>query len=123
MVVLGINAFHGDVAATVLVDGQLVAAVEEERFNRVKHTAGCPDQAIHACLTMARLTPRDVDVFAVSRRPRAHLWRKALFALRYRPDARLLTDRARNLAAVDGLHARLAAVVGLPASHVKRRLR
>ncbi len=123
MVVLGINAFHGDVAATVLVDGQLVAAVEEERFNRVKHTAGFPDQAIHACLTMARLTPRDVDVFAVSRRPRAHLWRKALFALRYRPDARLLTDRARNLAAVDGLHARLAAVVGLPASHVKRRLR
>ncbi len=123
MVVLGVNAFHGDVAAALLVDGELVAAVEEERFNRIKHTAGFPDQAIHACLTMARLTPGDVDLFAVSRAPRAHLWRKVLFAARHRPDARLITDRARNLVAVDSVHARLGAVLGLPAGHVKRRLR
>jgi len=123
MVVLGVNAFHGDVAAALLVDGRVMAAVEEERFNRIKHTAGFPDEAIHACLTMARIRPADVDLFAVSRAPRAHLWRKVLFAARYRPDSRLIADRARNLRAVDRVDARLAGVLGLPVAHVKRRLR
>ena len=50
-IVLGINAYHGDASAALLVDGRLVAAVEEERFNRVKHWAGLPRQAIAACLT------------------------------------------------------------------------
>ncbi len=35
--ILGINAYHGDASAALVVDGQLVAAVEEERFNRIKH--------------------------------------------------------------------------------------
>ena len=39
-VILGLNAYHGDSSAAVVVDGQLVAAVEEERFRRIKHWAG-----------------------------------------------------------------------------------
>ena len=39
MTILGINAYHGDAAAALVVDGELVAAVEEERFNRIKHWA------------------------------------------------------------------------------------
>jgi carbamoyltransferase len=42
MVILGINAYHGDASAAVVVDGALVAAVEEERFTRIKHYAGFP---------------------------------------------------------------------------------
>jgi len=42
MIILGINAYHGDVSAVLLRDGELVAAVEEERFRRVKHWAGFP---------------------------------------------------------------------------------
>lgn len=42
MVILGINAYHGDASAAIIVDGRLVAAVEEERFNRIKHAAGFP---------------------------------------------------------------------------------
>ena len=42
MIILGINAYHGDVSAALLRDGELVAAVEEERFRRVKHWAGFP---------------------------------------------------------------------------------
>ncbi len=123
MLILGVNAYHGDVSAALLRDGQLVAAVEEERFRRVKHWAGFPDAAIRACLAMAGADARDVDAFAVSRDPRAHLWRKALFALRHRPDARLLTDRARNASSVQRLHERLAASLGLPSTHVRSRLR
>ena len=122
MLILGINAYHGDVSAALLRDGHLVAAVEEERFRRVKHWAGFPEQAIRACLAMAGAGPRDIDVFAVSRRPGAHLWRKALFALRHRPDPRLFTDRARNAATVQRLHERLASSLGLPAAHVRARL-
>ena len=122
MLILGINAYHGDVSAALLRDGHLVAAVEEERFRRVKHWAGFPEQAIAACLSMAGARAHDVDVFAVSRNPRAHLWRKALFALGKRPDPRLLTDRARNHATVRRLHERIAAALDVPASHVRARL-
>ena len=87
--VLGINAYHGDVSAVLLRDGELVAAVEEERFRRIKHVAGFPEQAIQACLAMAGISGRDVQHVAVSRNPRAHLWRKALFAMRRRPGADL----------------------------------
>jgi carbamoyltransferase len=80
MIVLGINAYHGDASAVLLRDGELVAAVEEERFTRVKHAAGFPSHAITACLAMGGVTPADVDHVAVSRDPRANCLRKAWFA-------------------------------------------
>ena len=48
--ILGLNAFHGDASAALLEDGQLVAALEEERLNRIKHWAGFPALAARACL-------------------------------------------------------------------------
>jgi carbamoyltransferase len=123
MLILGLNAYHGDVSAALVRDGHLVAAVEEERFRRVKHWAGFPDQAIRACLAIAGAEARDIDLFAVSRNPRAHLWRKALFAMRSRPDPRLLTERARNAATVQRLHERLGASLDLPAAVVRAKLR
>ncbi len=46
MPILGINAYHGDSSAALFADGALQAAVEEERFNRIKHWAGLPSLAI-----------------------------------------------------------------------------
>lgn len=46
MLILGLNAYHGDSAACLIKDGKLVAAAEEERFRRIKHWAGLPTQAI-----------------------------------------------------------------------------
>ena len=60
MNILGINAYHADVSAVLVRDGELVAAVEEERFRRVKHVAGFPTQAIRACLEMGGITGADV---------------------------------------------------------------
>ena len=97
MLIVGLNAYHGDVAAAVLRDGQLIAAVEEERFNRIKHAAGFPKQAIKTALGMAGATPADVDVWAVARGRRVHLWRKALFAMTHRPGAALV-NQYRNAA-------------------------
>ena len=56
--ILGLNAFHGDAAAALVIDGELVNAVEEERLNRVKHCAGFPALAARWCLEDAGLDPR-----------------------------------------------------------------
>jgi carbamoyltransferase len=122
MNVIGLNAYHGDVSAVLVRDGQLVAAVEEERFRRIKHVAGFPSRAIAECLQIGGISAADVDLFAVSRRPRAHLWRKALFLLRNRPK-RTIGDRMRNLASIHTLPETLAASVGLDEYAVRPRMR
>lgn len=91
MVILGINAFHGDSSAALLVDGHLSAAVEEERFNRIKHWAGVPLAAARACLDGSH-----PDHIAISRNPRARLGRK-VFRVAVRPLSwRLAAARAYN---------------------------
>jgi carbamoyltransferase len=110
------------VSAALVCDGQLVAAVEEERYRRIKHCAGVPRHAMTACLEMGGLTPADVDVFAISRDPRAHLWRKAWFLLQHRPRG-TVAARARNMANVRGLPAVLAAALGLEPERVRSRCR
>jgi carbamoyltransferase len=122
VIIVGINAYHGDVSAVIVRDGVLVAAVEEERFRRVKHWAGFPDASIRACLSMARADARDVDAFAVSRDPAAHRFRKAWFVLRNRPAAALLSDRARNLRRVRAIAGEIAEAIGLDEAHVRGRM-
>ena len=92
MLIVGLNAYHGDVAAAVLRDGVLIAALEEERFSRIKHVAGFPAQAIERGLAMAGATPADVDVWAIARGRRVHLLRKAWFAITHRPGTSLLAQ-------------------------------
>ncbi len=58
--ILGISAFYHDSAASLLVDGRIVAAAQEERFTRKKHDAGFPTQAIAFCLAEA-----DIDASAL----------------------------------------------------------
>ena len=57
MIIIGLNAYHGDAAACVVVDGKLIAAAEEERFRRLKHWAGMPTEAIRFCLKAANADP------------------------------------------------------------------
>ncbi len=120
MYILGINAFHGDVSAVLLRDGELVAAVEEERFRRVKHFAGFPVESIRSVLAAGGIGGRDVAHVAVSRDPRAHLLRKAVHALRRRPDPALLRDRVRNARRVLELRRPLAAALGVDAASLPR---
>jgi carbamoyltransferase len=122
MVVLGINAYHGDVSAALVGDGVLLAAAEEERFRRVKHWAGFPDHAIRACLDIAGIGPREVDAVAVSRNPSAHRLRKAWYVLRRRPSASLVADRARNLRRIGGIAVEAARVLGADEAYVRPRL-
>jgi len=67
--ILGISALFHDSAAALVVDGQIVAAVQEERFTRVKHDAGFPTRAIEYCLSAAGLAPQDVEYVAFYEKP------------------------------------------------------
>jgi carbamoyltransferase len=94
--ILGLNAYHADSAAALVVDGKLVAAAEEERFRRVKHWAGLPLQALQYCLREGRLRLSDVEHLAVNSDPSANILRKVGYTLRHRPDARIVADRMRS---------------------------
>src|SRR5699024_7325068 len=74
------------------------------------------------CLRAADVHAADVDLFAVSRDPRAHLWRKALFVLRHRP-RRTIGDRARNASKISSLPATIAAATGLAEATARARIR
>ena len=59
--VLGLSAYYHDSAATLLVDGRIVAAAQEERFTRKKHDAAFPANAIAYCLYEAGLSLDKID--------------------------------------------------------------
>jgi carbamoyltransferase len=67
--ILGISCYYHDAAAALLVDGQLVAAAEEERFSRKKHDAGFPHLAIRFCLEQAGISMQDVDYVVFYEKP------------------------------------------------------
>ena len=82
MTVLGINAYHADSSAAIFVNGKMIAAIEEERFRRVKHWAGFPSMSVAFCLQEAGVTLEQVDHIAIGRDPKAKFWRKILFLLK-----------------------------------------
>ena len=82
-VILGINAFHADSAACLVVDGKLVGAVAEERLGeRVKHSPAFPENAIRRLLADNGLRLRDVTHVAMARDPKANYAAKVAYTAR-----------------------------------------
>ncbi|MBX3233915.1 MAG: hypothetical protein KF837_41715, partial [Labilithrix sp.] len=79
--VLGVSAHYHDAAAALVVDGRLVAAMQEERFSRIKNDAAIPVQAARACLQMAGLTAGDLDAVVYYEDPFAKLERVLVWLL------------------------------------------
>jgi len=69
MRILGISAYYHDAAAALVVDGEITAAAQEERFTRVKHDAGFPTHAVRFCLDSAGLRPDQLDFVAFYDKP------------------------------------------------------
>src|SRR5580704_11675490 len=112
MLIVGINAYHGDASAAAIVDGKLVAAAEEERFTRIKHAAGFPVEALKYVLKATGASSREIDLLAVARDPWARIMRKAWHALkmplvaRDRRSALWERERARYRSAASSIIAR-----------------
>src|SRR5208282_4294370 len=118
MNILGINAYHGNASAAIVCDGRLVAAVEEERFNRVKYAAGFPAQAIRYCLEEAGLELKDIDHVGVPRNPYARLATKLFYAMRMPSFAR---DRVKVLAKFTGIPEALAQAFDTDAAKINAK--
>ncbi len=118
MIILGINAYHGNASAAIVCDGRLVAAVEEERFNRVKYAAGFPAQAVRYCLAEAGITLAEVDHIAIPRNPWARLGTKLLYALRM---PRFARERAKVLARFTGIPEALSVALEVDPQCIRAR--
>ena len=114
--ILGLNAYHGDAAAALVIDGELVAAAEEERFNRIKHCAGFPALAARWCLEDAGIAADQLDHVAIGRDPRANAGAKVRRMLTRPPSLAYAGARARNAARVGrgGVREALAAALEVP---------
>ena len=96
MKIIGINAFHADSAACLIVNGELITAVEEERFNRIKHWAGFPVESIKYCLKYSNLKISDIDHISINIDPKANYIKRLLFLIQYKPSIKLIFDRFKK---------------------------
>ncbi|MEC8759311.1 MAG: carbamoyltransferase C-terminal domain-containing protein [Bacteroidota bacterium] len=110
-IVLGLNAYHADSSAAIFVNGELLAATEEERFRRVKHWAGFPTEAIKFCLKEANCTLADVTAITIGRDPSAKWDRKARFVIQHpRAAWSMWSQRSVNKDDIEKLHERFEEV-------------
>ena len=119
MYILGINAYHGGASACLIEDGKLIAAAEEERFNRTKYWAGFPIHAIRYVLKEANIRPENIDHIGISRDPKANLLQKALFAFSRRPSLNLVRDRLNNAMQVGNPKTIFCEKLGLDPDNIK----
>lgn len=114
MIILGLNAYHGDASAAIIKDGELICATEEERIRRIKHWAGMPSEAIKFCLAECGITIADVDYIAISRDPSANFFKKALYSLTHNFSISKIIDRLTNAKKVGGsLKGEIAKALGV----------
>ena len=113
MKILGLNAYHGDSAACLFLDGKLVAAAEEERFRRIKHWAGLPTQAINYCLEQARLRLEEIDHVAINRKPGVNNLRRLGFVLTHWPHPKLMAQKIKNIRSAASIKQALEASYGI----------
>jgi len=118
-VILGINTFHAGSSAAIIIDGEPVVAIAEERLNRVKYYAGFPKLSIQKCLEITNLKISDVDAIAVGRDSTANLYKKMEFALKH-PGKLLNLARMRSKSKTfDDLKLLIAAECEIDASILK----
>ncbi len=116
MKILGLNAYHGDSAACLFVDGKLIAAAEEERFRRIKHWAGLPTSAINYVLEEAKLRLEEVDHIAINRKPGVNNLRRLGFVLTHWPHPKLIAQKIKNIRSAASVKETLQANFSYPGS-------
>jgi len=124
MITLGLNTHHADSSAAIFVDGVLIAATEEERFTRIKHWAGFPEQAIRFCLQEANVSLEQVDHITMGRDPMAKMNRKVWFVFKnIFKIGKLLKDRWGNRKKITSLSEDFVNAFGISKSEIDKKLR
>ena len=113
MRILGLNAYHGDSAACLFVDGKLIAAAAEERFRRIKHWAGLPTTAINYVLEEGNISLGEVDHIAINRKPGVNNLRRLGFVLTHWPHPKLMAQKIKNIRSAASVKETLQANYGI----------
>ncbi|MDC3162666.1 carbamoyltransferase [Candidatus Pelagibacter sp.] len=103
MLILGLNAFHGDASACIFKDGKLVVAAEEERFSRIKHSAGFPLKSIEFCLKKLNINLDQVDYITINRNPKLRVVKKIIYAIKNVFKLKKINDRYNNFKKINSL--------------------
>lgn len=119
MKILGINAFHPDSSACIVVDGKVIAAVEEERILRIKHWSGFPKNSIETCLKIAKISPHQIDKIAINRDKSAHKVEKLLYVMKNRPSLSNVIDRISNRKKVENISLLVSELLNINEKKVK----
>ena len=82
MYIIGLNAYHADSSASLLKDGRVLYATEEERFTREKHWAGLPLQSIEFCLKSENIEISNVSFICIGRDPSAKQLQKFVYLVK-----------------------------------------
>ncbi len=123
MIILGINAYHGDSSACLLIDGRLVCAIEEERIVRKKHWAGMPVKSIKWCLKSANIDAKQIDYIAIGRNLYAHLDKKILRILTKKPSFDFIKSRLKNAGKIKKVKEIIADELGVNVNSLKAKVK
>ena len=96
MYILGINAYHADSSAALIKDGQVICAVEEERFNRIKHWSGFPFKSIKFCIEKEKLDINDISYITVNTNSFSNLYNKIVYTLYNRLSYKLISSQLKR---------------------------
>ena len=123
MIILGLNAYHADSSAAIFKDGIMIAAIEEERFRRIKHWAGFPSESISFCLKEAGVTLDMVNYISIGRDPKAKFWNKVKYVLKgLTKKNTLIFDRIKNIGKVKSLEMEFMEHFGVQSSFFKDKI-
>ena len=96
MKILGLNIYHGDASACLIENNKILIAVEEERINRIKHSAGFPINSIKYCLEYTNTDLSEIEYVCINRDTKKNFLRKLLFLLTNKLNLRYLSDRIQK---------------------------
>ena len=96
MVILGINSFHADSSACLLINGKIRVAIEEERINRIKHWSGLPILSIEECLKNENISLKDIDYVAVNSDFFSNFLYKIKYILSQKTEIKFLIEKISN---------------------------
>lgn len=122
MVILGINAYHGDSATCLIKDGKIINAIEEERIRRIKHWAGLPTEAIQFSLKDAGISISDLDYITIGRYPYAHFMKKIIASFKKLTKHSFIKDRLSNIKKVSSLKFEIAKELGINESEIRAKI-
>jgi len=119
MYILGLNAYHGDSSACIFKDGELIAAIEEERIRRIKHWAGFPSESIKFCLKEANIDISNVDYITISRDPSANIYKKITHSLKNLVSFKTLKDRLANTKRIGSVKEEISKALNVDVTEIK----